>query len=432
MRKERKKEYMGQMKDSGIGYIGDIPKHWLLCSIDKASKVKSSKRVFEHEYSNYGIPFFRSKEIVELSKGKEISVELFIPFELYESYKDKYGYPKKGTLLITSIGTIGQVWLSDGRDFYYKDGNITQLEPYENLSSEFIKYCFESNLIREQYSMISEGSTLMALTIEKINKLKLLLPPLEEQQRIANFLDHKTSQLDSLISSKQTQIKVLSEYKQSLISETVTKGLNPDVKMKDSGVEWIGDIPEHWNTAKLNLLIDIQNGFPLDSKKFHPSVGFPLIRIRDLKEQEITMYYQGEVHDDYLVKKDDLLIGMDGDFNQCWWQGQEALINQRIMRVFDKTGKVDRKFLYYAFPRLLKLINDQTYSTTVKHLSSVDFVNNKIVTPPIQEQKKIVEFLDKKVFHIDTLINQIYTEIENLKEYKQSLIFEAVTGKKTL
>lgn len=127
-----------EMKDSGVEWIGNVPKCWEVRKIGNITKVKSSKRVFEQSYQDKGIPFYRSKEIVELSKGLNVSAQIFIPLTLYKNIELNYSVPKKGDLLLTSIGTIGLTWICDGRDFYFKDGNITQIENNKKLCMEFI------------------------------------------------------------------------------------------------------------------------------------------------------------------------------------------------------------------------------------------------------------------------------------------------------
>jgi type I restriction enzyme S subunit len=415
---------MREVKDSRHDYVGVIPFNW------KTSKLKHVCDINKNSLKE-DTPKDQIIKYIDISSIENGEVANIQEYKFKDAPSRARRIVKNGDTVISTVRTYLRAITSfkEVEENTICSTGFAVLTPKEDVISSFISYMISAeNFILDVVSK-SKGVSYPAISSEELSNIVCFVPPVEEQKRIAHFLDHKTSQLDSLISSKQTQINLLSEYKQSLINETVTKGLNPDVKMKNSGVEWIGEIPEHWYTSKLNQLMDVQNGFPLDSKKFNPSVGYPMIRIRDLKEQEITMFYQGDIEKDYIVKENDLLIGMDGDFNECWWKGKEALLNQRMMRIFEKKTKANRKFLFYSLPRLLKLINDQTYSTTVKHLSSVEFLNNKIAIPPLEEQKNIVKFLDHKTSQINSLITQIHDEIEKLKEYKQSIIFEAVTGK---
>ena len=211
-----------EYKDSGITWIGNIPKEWVVKKIKQVANVKSSKRVFEDDYREDGVPFYRSKEIVNLSKNNPIKTEIFISHQLFNDMRSKYGVVQSGDILLTSIGTIGQTWISDGREFWYKDGNITQIVSNSKFSSKFLNYCFGSELIRIQYDLLSDGSTLNALTIEKIKEIIFTFPTLAEQVEIASYLDVETSRIDSLISETSKSIELLKEYKKVLISEVVT------------------------------------------------------------------------------------------------------------------------------------------------------------------------------------------------------------------
>lgn len=209
-------------KDSGVEWIGVIPNNWEIRRIGSFAKVTSSKRIFEESYIDEGIPFYRSKEITDLSKGKEVSTEIFISRDIFEQVNQSSPAPKCGDILLTSIGTIGQTWISDGREFYYKDGNITQIEANDSFSSQYLQYCFASNVVKEQYVRLAMGSTLLALTIVKIKKMIVAFPPYPEQIQIADYLNARCRKIENAIVKKQAIIERLTEYKKALIYEVVT------------------------------------------------------------------------------------------------------------------------------------------------------------------------------------------------------------------
>jgi len=406
-----------EYKDSMIDWLGEIPTNWLISPIGRVGTVKSSKRIFENQYSNDGIPFFRSKEIVELANHKNISADIFIPIKLYDEIVAINGSPQKGNLLITSIGTIGEVWISDGREFYYKDGNITQLNVGGKLNSEFTFYCFKSLLFKEQYGMMSAGSTLMALTIEKIKQLVILLPSLKEQKSIAHFLDKKTFEIDILIEDKENLIKLLEEKLQAIITEAVTKGLNPDVKMKESNVEWIGKIPEHWKVKKLKRCFKVINGKEIEREleKDNPTA--------------IDVFGSGGVFkktDKSIYEGESVLFGRKGTIgkvifvNQSFW----TVDTMYWTRFYEESFP---KWFYYmlsAFPWSV-----HATKTALPSIVGTDIENEVWSIPPYEEQVKITSYLDSKMNNIMDLKSDIKKQIEKLKEYRQSLIFEAVTGK---
>ena len=199
-------------------------------------------------------------------------------------------------------------------------------------------------------------------------------------------------------------------------------------KMKDSGIEWIGEIPEGWETCLYKYCCSVQPGYPFDSAKFSNSStdGFPLIRIRDITSGEIQTYYTGEYPPNYIVTAGDLLVGMDGDFNVRWWNNDAALLNQRCCRVTEKDS-VLRRFLYYVLPFTLQHINTLTYATTVKHLANGDILNSFIAFPSLPAQQNIVHYLDTVCSEIDAMLSKTRSSIEEYKKLKQAVITQAVT-----
>ena len=199
-------------------------------------------------------------------------------------------------------------------------------------------------------------------------------------------------------------------------------------KMKDSGIEWIGEIPEGWETCLYKYCCSVQPGYPFDSAKFSNSStdGFPLIRIRDITSGEIQTYYTDSYDSSYIITAGDLLVGMDGDFNVRWWNNSDALLNQRCCRIIEK-GRFSRRFLYYVLPFTLQYINTLTYATTVKHLANGDILNSFIAFPPLSVQKNITCYLDKNCSNIDSILSKTRSSIEEYKKLKQAVITQAVT-----
>jgi type I restriction enzyme S subunit len=195
---------------------------------------------------------------------------------------------------------------------------------------------------------------------------------------------------------------------------------------KDSGIEWIGEIPSHWEVVKLGRHISILSGFPFKSELFDSYEGFPILRIRDITSGKCETFYKGEFSQEQIVTNNDLLIGMDGDFTVRWWEGGNVLLNQRCCCVWGNPT-LSKRFLYYSLPDKLKIVNDLTYFTTVKHLSNDDIKSIRISLPPLHEQEAIVRYLDDKTSQIDSLLSLTEKKIELLKEKRTALINHAVT-----
>lgn len=176
----------------------NIPDSWEWVRLGAVSEIQSSKRVFEKDYVSQGIPFFRSKEIGDLYRGEDIQTQLFIAREHYEQLKKDYGVPKTGDILITSVGTIGNTWICDGREFYYKDGNIIQICSNKFIYPRFLQFYIESPLFLGQANTTVSGTAYNALTIIKLKQMMLPLPPLAEQKRIVKRVEELLALCDEL------------------------------------------------------------------------------------------------------------------------------------------------------------------------------------------------------------------------------------------
>ena len=196
--------------------------------------------------------------------------------------------------------------------------------------------------------------------------------------------------------------------------------------MKDSGIEWIGQIPQGWNVQRGKYAFNVLSGFAFPSSDFSTNEGIPLIRIRDITSGVTETFFKGEYSEEFLVDDGDLLIGMDGDFGIRVWDNGQALLNQRCCKIIANEGN-SLKYLYYVLPYELKQINDLAFFTTVKHLSTEDLALVNVPLPSTDEQKRIAEYLDAKCAEIDALIAAKEKTNALLKEQRQSIIYEAVT-----
>lgn len=422
------------MKDSKIEWIGEIPNKWNIKKIKHISNVHSSVRIFEDEYKDQGIPFFRTKEIVELANNKEISLELYISEDKYKTFRSKK--VEKGDLLISSIGTIGEVWISDGRDFWYKDGNITQIDRNPNFVSNYLRYLISSNIFIENIKFYESTTTISALTIEKIKEVKFPLPDKKEQQAIAVFLDEKCEKIDKVIGEIEEQIQVLEDYKKSLITETVTKGLDKNVPMKDSGIDWIGKIPRNWQIKKIKYLFKVINGSTPDSDYL------------DYWDGDITWITPADMPDFGYISKGERSITLKGykscgttlvPFNSIVLSSrapigkinitEDTLCTNQGCKCLVSNNLCNKYYYYFLYSQKEQLI-DAGRGTTFIELSTYSLSNFYALLPPIKIQEQIAGYLDKECTKIDKTINDKKEQLETIKEYKKSLIYEYVTGKK--
>ena len=290
-----------------------LPKGWLITKLGNITNVKSSKRIFADEYVSVGIPFYRSKEIVELSKSDSTKGDLYISVEKYLEIKAKFGVPQEGDMLLTSVGTIGKTWIVDNREFYYKDGNLTQLEKNDNFDMKFIQYYFQSPLFTETINEKVTGTAYNALTIQKINQLEIPLPPLPEQTRIVNKLDRLFKRIDKSIALLEENIKHTETLMASVLDEIFSK-----INAKRFQVKALSKNIQYGYTGKALdkgeyyylRITDIQNG----------KVNYSNTPYSDIPESQV---------DKYVLKHGDILFARTGAT-----AGKSYLFNDNEKSVF--------------------------------------------------------------------------------------------------
>lgn len=272
----------------------------------------------------------------------------------------------------------------------------------------FLNKLLKTNLARNEITSKSGGSTRYNVGQETLKDVRLLFPILQEQEKIANFLTN----IDKKISLTEKKLELFREYKKGVMQKIFSQ----ELRFKDNNGN---DYPE-WEEKTLGNYINFLTGYPFNSKKFNEEKrGVPLIRIRNLLDSNISTYYEGEYENKYIIKREDILIGMDGDFNVVKWKNNGALLNQRIVKVFSKNNlELCNTFLYYILEKPIKNINLKTFSTTVKHLSVKDIEKIIVNLPILKEQEKIANFLSD----IDNKIENIEKELEGLKEFKKGLL----------
>lgn len=419
-----------EYKDSGVAWIGEVPKHWEVIKtslafqgIGSGTTPSTSKKEYYDDNGNgkYWLQTGDLEDGIVYDTSKKVSNIAIKKCNLTF-------YPIDSIIIAMYGATIGKV-------------GILGIESATNQAccvipvtqKQIAKYFFYEFLACKPALLIAAiGGGQPNISQDTIKKLKIVIPPIIEQAAIATYLDTHCAKIDNLISIQQKRIALLQELKQSVITYAVTKGLNPNVEMKQSGVEWIGDVPKHWKVLRGKYALSILSGFPFDSQKFEfedNGVYMPLIRIRDINGSSTEVYYSGSYPIESVVKTGEVLIGMDGDFNISKWKGTNALLNQRVCKLREDSS-MNTHYAFYMLSSPLKAINSVTYATTVKHLSVYDIYNAFIPVPPISEQTAIASYLDRKCATIDTSISNAQHQIDLLQEYKQSLITEVVTGKR--
>lgn len=284
---------------------------------------------------------------------------------------------------------------------------------YDN---DFILYSINSNYFRNNAIANSTGSTRLRIGLSALRNLTLIVPTLKEQQKIADIL----STVDSQIDDTDKLIEKTKELKKGLMQRLLTKGIgHTEFKITE-----VGEIPVEWEVENLEECIDTQTGYPFSSELFNiERIGIPLIRIRDLITSNISTFYIGEYNQEFIVNYNDVLIGMDGEFNIVRWKNSEGLLNQRICRITSK--QYNLTYIYYSLQDILKQIERETPSTTVKHLVIKDMLSRKVALPQSEEQNKIANIISL----VDAQIEDYENKKSKLEELKKGLMQQLLTGK---
>jgi type I restriction enzyme S subunit len=420
-----------QYKDSGIEWLGEIPEDWKIFNLKRLAQVIDGDRGKEYPNENdlkdSGIPFFSSKNIIDnklnYSNLKYISPEKF----------NKLGRGKlnEGDIILTVRGTIGSVGLFKNSPFEtaFINAQMMIIRPSFHLESTYFSYFAISKSFFLQINASSYGAAQKQLSNEILSSIIIVIPPINEQKKIAAFLDRETTRIDKLIEKKEKQIELLKEKRAALISHAVTKGLDPNVKMKDSGIDWLGDIPQVWETKRLKYTVSLIN-IKVDGS----NTELPFIGLEDIES------WTGK------LLKNNFQIGCDGQANE--FKAGDVLFGKlrpylaKVLRVKFKgicTGELlilrtknisnDYIFYYLLSCHFINVVNSSTYGAKMPR-ASWDFIGDMTCLIPTQsEQKAISNFLDRETGKIDTLIEKVQKSIELLKEYRTAIISAAVTGK---
>ena len=437
---------MRKMKDCGIDWIGQVPNDWEITRLRFTAEIVrgGSPRPIESFISDDGEGFNWVK-IGDADKDNKYITHTSC--KIIRSGLSKTRMVHANDLILTNSMSFGEPYIM-GIDGCIHDGWVA-FSKYKGIVKEFLYWCLLSDLCRIQFEKQVDGGVVQNLNIDKIGNTIVFLPPLAEQKKIADFLDEKCGEIDSIRSDIQKQIDILNDYKKSIITEAVTKGLNPKAKLKDSGIEWIGKIPEGWSIKKIKFLLSNET----DSLKVGPfgsqlsgtdlvSDGFWVYSQRvvlDRNFENNTMFISKEKFDSmkgFHVRTDDILITTRGSIGKICKVPEsfsEGVLHPCVIKFRIDQNKYSYKILEFIFNDsgiVEKQLNYLSNSTTIEVIYSGTLKNLQVPYPPLSEQKAIADYLDEKCSEIDATIADKQRQLETLDEYKKSLIFEYVTGKK--
>lgn len=359
--------------------MGKSYSNWKEYSFKDFCDITSSKRIFYREYVKSGIPFYRSKEIIAKSNGKELNDCLYISKDRFEEIKNKYGIPINGDILITAVGTYGIPYLiNEDGDFYFKDGNLIWLKNIKDVAdSNFLFYWFKSEEAKNKVEGIIIGSVQKALTIDAMKNIKINLPPLAEQKRIASIL----SALDDKIELNNKTNKILEEMAQTIFKEWFINFNFPNEygkPYKKSGGEMIdselGKIPKGWKVITLKDIISIAKGKKpkATSDKITEKFTMPYLTI-NCYNNEATEYteYNEKMH----VKELDIIMVMDGNAGKIFY-GKEGILSSTMAKLIVKDSNLN-ELVFYFLKSIEYDLMYHTVGSVIQHADKQYMLNKK-------------------------------------------------------
>ena len=409
-------------KDSGIAWIGEIPEHWEVIKMRFLCSFKTGDKDTINKEDDGKYPFYvRSPKIERINT---------------------FTYDGEAVLMAGDGVGAGKVihYVNGKFDYHqrvYNFHKIKKVQPY-------LLYLFLQSFFSYKIEEGGAKNTVDSVRLPMIKDFPIVIPTSIEQEQIVKYLDWKCGEIDRIVEVRERQIKLLGELRTSVISRAVTRGLNPNAPLKDSGIDWIGQIPEHWEICRLKNACSLKGRIGwkgLRSEEFEQISYAYLVTGQDFHSAIIdwTKCYQisKERYDEdpYIqLSNGDLLITKDGTIGKIAKvsnMDKPSCLNSGIFVMKQTKALFEQSYMYWLLESsLLKEFNNYTSTgTTILHLYQNVFENMPFIIPSLSEQQQIAEYLDKKTEEIDSTIDKFKVQIDKLKEYRQALITEVVTGK---
>lgn len=417
-----------EYKDSGIDWIGAVPTTW---NVEKLKYKTALLNGFSFDSENYvdnGLSIIRIGDV-----GQAIN------FDDVKKYPESFRVGlqkfriKNGDILVALTGaTIGKMSVYKNNEEAYLNQRVGIIRPRKELFLNYLKHIVSSPIFKENIDYYCMGGAQENIGKKEIGNILHALPMLRDQQKIADYLDVKTAIIDKIIEQKQKLIELLKEKRAAVINKAITRGLDENVELIDSGIEWIGKIPKGWKVEKLRFVAPLRNN-KIDIKYVLHETYIGLENIESGTGKIININEDLEVES--LVNtfnQGDVLFGKLRPYLEKVLQPNfSGVCTSELLVLIPQLNKVTASFIFYRLfsKDFIKIVNNSTYGTKMPR-ASWDFIGNLLIAyPETAVQKKITLYLDAEINNIDQLAKKIKKSIELLQEYKSSLIYNVVTGK---
>lgn len=422
-----------EYKDSGFDWIGEIPAQWdnlrlrFVCELRNGYTPSKDNSDY---WEDGTIPWYRMEDIRDTGRKLQEAKQY-----ITEGAVKGGGLFDAGSFILATTATIGEHALLIVESL--ANQQFTNLKIRKSLSNILSRdYFFYYLFVIDDYcKATTKTSTFPAVSMELLKNCQIVFPSFCEQVAIATYLDTHCTKIDNLISIQQKRIALLQELKQSVITHAVTKGLNPNVEMKQSGVEWIGDVPKHWKVMPLKFTGTFGNGLTYSPKDVVDN-GILVLRSSNIQNSSLSFednVYVSNVSRDLLVKKGDIIICSRN--GSAALVGKSAFVDKELNATFGAfmmryIPNIEKKYGFYLFQTAIGQYKGYFSTTTINQLTKTTIGEIKIPLAMAEEQAAIASYLDHKCATIDASISNAQHQIDLLQEYKQSLITEVVTGKR--
>lgn len=411
-------------KDSGVQWLGEIPNHWIATKFKYYVYFQEGPGILAVDFRTEGVPLIRIAGL----KTNSVTLEgcNYLEQEKVEKIW-KHFKLTKGDMLISASASLSEACeVSDETIGAIPYTGLIKVRPIsEALDKGFLKIFLSSSPFYEQVSNLQTGATIQHYGPAHLKQISIIVPPVSEQKIIADFLDKRLAQVDALIAKQEILLEKLAEQRVALISHAVTKGLNPDVEMKESRIRWVKDIPIHWNVVPVRYLFEFKNNqrIPVSAED------------RGKMSEKIYPYYGAsgviDFVEDYIFDEDLLLVAEDG----------ANLLSRSTPLAFKASGKywvnnhahiikpLDNNLMYWEYVLALYDFTPLISGSAQPKLTKDNLASIKLPNPPDEEKRKICNFLDKPLENLKEQKLKIEKILETLKEYRSTLITQVVTGK---
>lgn len=437
--KEEKKEIAGNMaeyKDSGVEWIGAIPKEWSVNRLKNLSAFKTGGTPPRNKgisSDNNGTPWVTPSDITDSLYVN--NVEKYISDNTIKNCKYKL-YPKNSILLVC-IASVGKIALIDKEA--YSNQQITALMTYRSYDARFILCALKAAM--QKITSESLKTVVPIINTKALREIKIALPPLPEQQRIADFLDTKCDILDRTIDAVSRQIEDLEKYKKALITKTVTKGIckkgKPERAMKNSGVEWIGEVPEEWSVSKVKYNFSTFKKIPGKESEKYERLSLTMNGVKHREKWTAEGLQPKDFMSYQLLRKGDLVFRLidlqnPSKSRRVALSHDTGLISPAYTILHADNNKMLPEYaeMFFLMMSYLDVFNALGSCGVRSSINNAELMKISVLVPSLAEQQQIADYLDEKCKNIDNRVQKRRQQLEWLKEYKKSLIFDYVTGKK--